>query len=248
MRSFHGVDLEGIYKEYLLAENEINRTARYEGKEHYYSGSKSGFCSRQNYYKSVSREDPTNEPNAQGGRIMRMGTIWHDDMERALKSLPEEQYWMYGLKEVYIEKEVILEDLNVRGHYDALFVTDKDEYLLYDYKTKGSFPWRKQFGKNGNKFTPNIKNELQLGTYALAVQRQFKREIDGLYLLYYNKDTSKLKEVSVPFSRIDDAIEYWTSINEEHEEGLPEINLGVSPVEKWECSYCDWHNLCSPNI
>ena len=47
---------------------------------------------------------------------------------------------------------------------------------------------------------------------------------------------------------MDDAIEYWTSVNAEHEEGLPEINLGISPVEKWECNYCDWHTLCSPNL
>jgi len=69
-----------------------------------------------------------------------------------------------------------------------------------------------------------------------------------LYLLYYNKDNSSIKEVSVPLSRMDDAMEYWTSVNEEHEEGLPEINLGISPVEKWECNYCDWHTLCSPNL
>ena len=54
-----------------------------------------------------------------------------------------------------------------------------------------------------------------------------------------------MKQVSVPLSRIDDAIEYWTSINEEHKDGLPELNFGVSPMEKWECNYCDWKNLCN---
>ena len=178
---------------------------------------------------------------------MRLGTIWHDDMERALTSLPEEQYWMYNLKKIYHEQEVVLEDINVRGHYDALFVTENDEYLLYDFKTVGSFPWKLKFGRNGEKQEIGIKHELQLGTYGIAVKRMFKR-IDGLYLLYYNKDNSSIKEVSVPLSRMDDAMEYWTSVNEEHEEGLPEINLGISPVEKWECNYCDWHTLCSPNL
>ena len=247
MSSFDGVDIEGIYRDYLLDANEINRKNRYEGKESYYSGSGSGFCSRQHYYKCIAQEKKSNEPNSKSMRIMRLGTIWHDDMEKALVSLPEEQYWMYNLKKIYHEQEVVLEDINVRGHYDALFVTENDEYLLYDFKTVGSFPWKLKFGRNGEKQEIGIKHELQLGTYGIAVKRMFKR-IDGLYLLYYNKDNSSIKEVSVPLSRMDDAMEYWTSVNEEHEEGLPEINLGISPVEKWECNYCDWHTLCSPNL
>ena len=247
MSSFDGVDIEGIYRDYLLGENEINRKNRYEGKESYYSGSGSGFCSRQHYYKCIAQEKKSNEPNSKSMRIMRLGTIWHDDMERALTSLPEEQYWMYNLKKIYHEQEVVLEDINVRGHYDALFVTENDEYLLYDFKTVGSFPWKLKFGRNGEKQEIGIKHELQLGTYGIAVKRMFKR-VDGLYLLYYNKDNSSIKEVSVPLSRMDDAMEYWTSVNAEHEEGLPEINLGISPVEKWECNYCDWHTLCSPNL
>ena len=247
MSSFDGVDIEGIYRDYLLGENEINRKNRYEGKESYYSGSGSGFCSRQHYYMCIAQEKKSNEPNSKSMRIMRLGTIWHDDMEKALVSLPEEQYWMYNLKKIYHEQEVVLEDINVRGHYDALFVTENDEYLLYDFKTVGSFPWKLKFGRNGEKQEIGIKHELQLGTYGIAVKRMFKR-IDGLYLLYYNKDNSSIKEVSVPLSRMDDAMEYWTSVNAEHEEGLPEINLGISPVEKWECNYCDWHTLCSPNL
>jgi CRISPR/Cas system-associated exonuclease Cas4 (RecB family) len=180
-------------------------------------------------------------------RIMRLGTVWHDDMEKALRNLPKDQYWMYNLKEIYFENEIVLEDFNVRGHYDALFVTLDDEYLLYDFKTIGSFPWRLKFGKHAEKEEVNIKHELQVATYGLAIKRQYGR-IDGLYLLYYNKDNSSLREITVPLSRIDDAIEYWTSINEEHKKGLPEINLGISPVEKWECNYCDWHTLCNPQL
>ena len=44
MSSFHGVDVESIYRDHLVSENEINRNNRYKGKEHYYSGSGSGFC------------------------------------------------------------------------------------------------------------------------------------------------------------------------------------------------------------
>ena len=243
----NGIDVEGIYKDHLLNENEINRNIRYKGKEKYYGGSSSGFCSRQQYYKAVAQEKKSNEPNAKSMRIMRLGTVWHDDMERALKNLPKEQYWMYNLKEIYFENEIILEDLNVRGHYDALFVTEDDEYLLYDFKTIGSFPWKLKFGRNNEKEEVNIKHELQVATYGIAIKRQYKR-IDGLYLLYYNKDNSSMKQITVPMSRMDDAMEYWTSINEEHKHGLPEINLGISPVEKWECNYCDWHTLCSPQI
>ena len=244
---YSGINLEGIYRDYLLTENETNRKIRYEGKEGYYSGSGSGFCSRQHYYKCIAQEDKSNETSMQGSRIMRLGTVWHDDMEMAIKSLPEEQYWIYNIKEIHHEKEVILEDINVRGHYDALFITGDDEHLLYDYKTMGQFPWWAQFGKHSEKDNGKIKHELQLATYGIAVKRQFKR-LDGLYLLYYNKNDSELKEISVPLSRMDDAMEYWTSVNEEHKEGLPGINLGISPVEKWECKYCDWETLCKSKL
>ena len=247
MSSFEAVDVEGIYRDYLLNENEINRNIRYRGKVHYYGGSSSGFCSRQQYYKAVAQEKKSNEPNAKSMRIMRLGTVWHKDMEEALNNLHKDLYWMYNLKEIYFENEIVLEDINVRGHYDALFVTEDDEYLLYDFKTVGSFPWKLKFGRNNEKEEIGIKHELQVATYGIAIERQYKR-IDGLYLLYYNKDNSTMREVSVPLSRMADAWEYWTSINEEHKEGLPEINLGISPVEKWECNYCDWHTLCSPKI
>lgn len=236
------IDLEAIYTNYMDAKNEENRKARYEGKENYYSGSSSGFCSRKNYYKVVLKSEPTNLPQPRNKRVMRLGTVWHDDLDKAILSIPKEDYWMYNIKEIKTEEEVCIERFKVRGHYDALFITNQDEHLLYDFKTIGSWGWRNQFPNNGMDKV-KIKHELQLGTYGLAIKEQYGR-IDGLYLLYYNKDNSEMKEVSVPLSRIDDAIEYWTSINIEHSEGLPEINNGVSPVEKWECNYCDWLDLC----
>ena len=76
----NGIDVEGIYRDHLLNENETNRNLRYKGKEKYYGGSSSGFCSRQQYYKAVAQEKKSNEPNAKSMRIMRLGTVWHDDM------------------------------------------------------------------------------------------------------------------------------------------------------------------------
>ncbi len=238
------IDCEKIYEEHTDRANEENRQIRYVGKEKYYSGSSSGHCSRKHYYKCIEKAEPTNPNDAKSKRIMRLGTVWHDDMEKALRDLPKDEYWMYNLKDIKYEEAVVLEDYNVRGHYDALFITQDDEYLLYDFKTIGSWPWKFKFGHHDEKEEVNIKHELQVATYGLAIKRQYGR-IDGLYLLYYNKDNSSMKQISVPLSRIDDAIEYWTSINEEHKDGLPELNFGVSPVEKWECNYCDWKNLCN---
>ena len=84
------IDCEKIYKEHTDRANEENRQIRYVGKEKYYSGSSSGHCSRKHYYKCIEKAEPTNLPNAKSKRIMRLGTVWHDDMEKALRDLPKD--------------------------------------------------------------------------------------------------------------------------------------------------------------
>ena len=44
-------------------------------------------CSRKIYYQSIEKAKPTNIANDKSQRVMRLGTIVHDDIQRALVSL-----------------------------------------------------------------------------------------------------------------------------------------------------------------
>ena len=78
------IDFEKIYEQYIDQENEINRKERYEGKESFYRASSSGFCSRKIYYESVEKIEPTNPIVPKSKRIMRLGTVMHNDLQNAL--------------------------------------------------------------------------------------------------------------------------------------------------------------------
>ena len=78
------IDIAKIYSQYMDAKQEENRKERYEGMEDYYHASGAGFCSRKLYYQSIEKAKETNKPNAKSSRIMRLGTIVHNDFEEAL--------------------------------------------------------------------------------------------------------------------------------------------------------------------
>ncbi len=239
----------------MEAKQKENTEKRYEGKESYYHASSAGFCSRKIYYQSVEKIKETNKPNAKSSRIMRLGTIVHEDFEKAFSLYNNNIYniLIYNkenkkenkIKEKQIEflfeNEVILDELNVRGFYD-LVAKKGDEVYLYDVKTIGSWPWKYKVAKGGS---GSSNHHLQLATYGLAIKEEFGR-LDGMFLLYYNKDTSDMKEIEVPMINLIKAENYWRNLKEEHKMGLPQFKLGSSPVEQWNCSYCNYYDHCKP--
>ena len=79
----------------------------------------------------------------------------------------------------------------------------------------------------------------------MAIKEQYGN-LDGMSLLYYNKDNSTMRESVVPLTYVDQARRYWHTINEEHSKGLPLFKLGTSPVHKWVCNYCQFKDHCNP--
>jgi len=77
------IDIEKIYSDYMDSKQEENYEKRYKGKEGYYHGSSAGFCSRKIYYQSIQKVKETNKPKPKSNRIMRLGTIVHEDFEKA---------------------------------------------------------------------------------------------------------------------------------------------------------------------
>ena len=150
------VDVESIYNDHIVRKNEENYKERYDGKENHYHASGAGICSRKLYYESVEVIPTTNPANEKSSRIMRLGTIVHDDLQQALsdttiysntissnttyeESIYSKEKDIYNIQKetfkYHIEGEVFIESLNVRGFYDLVAVSDVDGSVhLIDFK------------------------------------------------------------------------------------------------------------------
>ena len=169
---------------------------------------------------------------------MRLGTIFHEDMEEALAlfnkaAKPGTQF--------YIEHELCIPELKLRGFCDAIYKNEDGKIYLYDFKTAGSFPWKLKFGRTGTQ--QDERYSLQLGSYGEAVRKEFGR-LDGMFLVYYNKDNSDMRTVEVPLEWTEKAVAWWKQTKIEHDKGLPPLRPGENPSASWECNYCEWKDLC----
>ena len=253
------IDIEGIYEEYINEKQEENRIKRYEGNESWYHASGAGSCSRKLYFESVEQAEPTNPIVRRTKRLLKLGNIVHDDIQKSLthtrynnihnSNILDSKEEINNKEEIidfHTEGELSIPELNVRGFYDII-VDDKTgdrKVYLYDIKTCGGYSWSLKFGRK-KQFNPSIHYELQLGTYGYAVKEKFG-QLDGMYLYYYNKDTSAMRAVEVPLTYVSRAYLFWRNLNDEHKMGLPGFKVGVSPVQKWQCNYCQFKDHCNP--
>tara|TARA_R100000234_G_scaffold71838_1_gene44225 strand:+ start:2062 stop:2862 length:801 start_codon:yes stop_codon:yes gene_type:complete len=258
-RNASPVDIEGIYEDYISNKSNENRKARYDGKESYYHASSTGSCSRKIWFESVQKAVPTNLPDSRAQRLLRLGTIVHDDIQESLlqynvtsnvtsnvtihSNEEKENNIKEKESEFFVEEEITIPSLNVRGFYDLVAKVSEEVYL-FDFKTMAAYTWSRKFGHNKDP-NPSRLHEMQLGTYGIAIKEKFGR-LDGMYLCYYKKDDSRLKTVPVSMSYLGYAESYWRDINEEHKKGLPMFREGVSPAYPWMCGYCQFKTLCNP--
>ena len=54
-----------------------------------YRASSSGMCARKIYFEAIEKAEPTNQADDRSVRIMRLGTIVHDDIQKMLVSALE---------------------------------------------------------------------------------------------------------------------------------------------------------------
>ncbi len=264
IKSKSPIDIEGIYRDYLDVKQEENRVARYEGNENWYHASGAGSCSRKLYFESIEKIEPSNPIDERTKRLLRLGNVVHEDIQDSLThvrtiistndsntiSTKDKEKEIKNKEkdlEFHVEKEVRIDELNVRGFYDIVVkdkASPKQPVYLYDIKTCGGWAWKMKFGRN-KKVDTSTHYELQLGTYGYAIKELFGR-LDGMYLYYYNKDTSDMRAVKVPLTFVSRAYLFWKNINDEHKQGLPDFRVGVSPVQKWQCNYCQFRDHCNP--
>ena len=268
MRNSDPAGINEIYDSFIQKRNDANTEERYEGNENWFNASSTGLCVRRVYFQSVEQAEKTDLPNTTSKRLMRLGTIVHNDIQESLVQYntnsnntisnntisnilkkKKKQEILEKKKKVkfFVEQEIQIKELNVRGFYDALAevkVDDKVYYYLYDFKTMASYPWKLKFGRDAKKDQLSHQ-ELQLGTYGYAIQEKYGK-LSGMYLMYYNKDTSVVKSITVPLTMVSKAYAYWVNAKKEIDRGLPDFRIGTSPVKEWACNYCPFKQRCNP--
>ena len=153
------------------------------------------------------------------------------------------------------EYAIVLKELNVIGHLDLCTYDENDGLVsnleVWDYKTIGTYQWRLKYGKGAvNKIKPRYA--MQVSTYGMGMMKELDTNDVVLGLLWYNKDTSTLRKEYIPDVWVDDALRYWTELNEitediDNPEEMQVGDVGV-PFENWECKYCEYQGVYCPGL
>jgi len=247
------LDLKEIYNDYLTEKGSINKlNYKKKNPNKYYRASAAGHCFKKHWY-SINGYEGTSTGDDRSKRLLRLGTIVHEDIEKAIdwydNKISDDLSNEYDVS-FHTEYGVLIEELNVMGSADIVLLDSEGTASVLDIKTTHSYKWKMMFGRNKEK-SPSRMYELQLGTYALGVCNQENVNPDSisLYLVYYKKDDSSMKYVDVNPVWMDNAAEYWVTLNEtlslvKEEADIPRDTLNV-PIENWECRYCQFESICN---
>ena len=235
------INVEEIYASELVREQVINRS-KYINHEGWFSASSAGSCFKKLMLRREGKQEPQMDNRVM--RLLRLGTIVHEDIQRAIKNSQEMADIDYN---IMMEKRIEIPNLKIIGHLDIGILDRTNGNLkVMDIKTCASYKWRMKFGRNPDKKgSPNYN--MQLATYLKALGDEIGFDgIASMSLLWYNKDTSALREEHVDISWIDKAMEYWEELNEYSDSATSEDmvvgSYGV-PMENWECRYCGFKDI-----
>ena len=170
---------------------------------------------------------------------LRLGTIIHEDIQNLLSDK----------ENLIFEFPITIPELNVTGHIDALEI-NKDEIIIYDFKTIKSYAFKRRFGLKKNRDpNPSDKYEMQVATYALAIKRLFPNKTIKAYIVYIRKDDARFNTVKVDLNiYMQKAYDYWETVNDFYERNKDKVELKKEmmycPIENWECKYCPYNYIC----
>jgi len=242
------MDIKSIYNAYLKEQEKLNSRDK-----NVFHASSAGSCYRKQMYSYY--DYPSDTKDDKSYRLLRLGTIVHSDVESAI-SLYQDRF---PEKDIYIEQKIHIKDLEVSGTFDAgemITIDGRKEFTLYDLKTAAAYKWTTKFGRKQNRVADSDLNyKLQLGTYALGVKEEYNPDQIYMYLIWYNKNTSQMREQLVYQEWINKALEYWEEVHEIKEdlgksferELEPMMTYGV-PMQDWECSYCQFESICPSTL
>jgi len=244
------LDIESVYHTYLQVKQDLN-SEKYDKYKDYFSASSAGSCYRKQLHRI--RGDKRTELKPRNMRLLRLGTIVHNDIEEAVNDWYDVTRPVH--QRVLTEYAIVLKELNVIGHLDLCTYDENDGLVsnleVWDYKTIGTYQWRLKYGKGAvNKIKPRYA--MQVSTYGMGMMKELDTNDVVLGLLWYNKDTSTLRKEYIPDVWVDDALRYWTELNEitediDNPEEMQVGDVGV-PFENWECKYCEYQGVYCPGL
>ena len=213
-----------------------------------FHASGSGSCYRKQFYSYY--DYPSDKKDDKSLRILDLGTTVHERIQESLKS--------EDISGIHIEDDIDIPSLNLVGKYDVGVFTDDNDFYLWDIKTAAAYKWTTMFGRKANRVAGSSDNyKLQLGTYALGIEHKYAPNKVHMYLLWYNKNTSMMREQLIAPEWVAKAYEYWANGNdilekygknfEDSEVLMPGISPG-SPFQDWECKYCQFNSICPTTI
>jgi len=242
------INVEDIYAQNLVNQQEKNRE-KYNKFDGFFSASSAGSCFKKQLLRRAKIQEPPMDDRVM--RLLRLGTIVHEDIQSAITNYMNDEnssYMNQSADDIDIVMEHMIEvpDLNLIGHLDIGISSQKtNQVKVVDIKTCASYKWRMKFGRKPDK-KGNPNYNMQVATYGMAFAKEKNIDSIELSLLWYNKDTSAMREEYIDNKWIDTALEYWEELNDytEHEtiESLEPGTYGV-PMENWECRYCGFKDI-----
>jgi|TARA_R110002051_G_scaffold20223_1_gene55510 hypothetical protein len=230
-----------IYDDYIAHLNDI-KSKRYDQMEEWFHSSSAGLCARKHYYSTIEKiKTAPREANTM--RLFRLGDVIHQDIQDSVEWYARNNGIRY-----FVEKEILIHELGVRGFIDLAMI---DDGILYDIKSCNSWKWKGIFGRGGT--SESVKNYMmQTATYGYWYQKYYHEcDLKEMKLLFYKKDTSDMRELDIPISMIQEAENYWKDVQSyTKEKKLPPVKLGHSPVMSWECNekYCSYFEACGGGL
>tara|TARA_Y100001951_G_scaffold57330_1_gene45510 strand:+ start:482 stop:1258 length:777 start_codon:yes stop_codon:yes gene_type:complete len=253
------MDIKAIYAAYLKKRDSLRQRDK-----NIFHASSAGSCYRKQMYSYY--DFPSDDKDDKSFRLLRLGTLVHADLEKAMSmyedKLADMQKPDAPIKtSIHIEEKVKIKDYDIVGTFDVgeqimNDITKEVEFNLYDYKTAAAYKWTTKFGRVKNRVASTDTNyKLQLGTYALGIRHKYSPDKIHMYLIWYNKNTSQMREQLVSNDWIENAHMYWMGLKElkddmeKHfeEELIPEMTEGV-PFMDWECRYCQYYSICPSKL
>ena len=240
------LDISRVYSSFIEQKQE-ERNEKYKDFDGWLGASSAGYCHKKQYYKLTNTE--AEKTSERVSRLLRLGTVVHKDIEESIIA------WNKTNKtKIHTEKRLTIPELKVIGHVD-IFEEEKDVNRIYDFKTVASYKWRKKFGRIKNRdANSDVNYKMQLGTYGLAAGKSPQNT--ELYLIWYNKDNSQMKEpIQIDSRWMLIAKEYWEklwhNINmwkaADHDPNKVIVDGISSPLKEnkdWECNLCQYHYTC----
>ena len=110
------LNVEGVYADFIDSHNE-DHSRKYEDYEGWFGASSAGQCFKKQYYRYLKVEPQGFDDRV--ARILRLGTIVHEDMAKAVEFHIKNRD-PDSKSKLFVEKQVKIPTLKVLGHIDML--------------------------------------------------------------------------------------------------------------------------------